>query len=84
MNDDLQVQDLTQRLIRLETKLEEVNKKLDDLIVSLQSSLGRLDNHITSIETIYSIVKRPFSSLLFSGNPLPDMRPNVGSLIDRS
>ena len=64
----------SERLNRIEISLENINKKLDallDLVNSQSPGLQRMDRHITSIETIYSIVKRPFSRFIASG--LPDI-----------
>lgn len=52
----------------LNKKFDELNNKVDKLTLLLEkvlSSTENMDNHISFVENVYTVVKKPFSNLLY-------------------
>ena len=52
----------------LNNKIDYLNNKVDRLTLSLEKvllSTENMDNHISFVENVYTVVKKPFSNLLY-------------------
>ena len=61
------IENLDKKMDKIEILLEKIIKQNEDnttTLVSISSSTGNMDHHISFVENVFDVVKYPFSSFL--------------------
>ena len=63
-DDDIDVQQIVNKIIQIENKIDKLETKLDKLLELLEKDCKKMTDHIDFIENVYDNVKSPFYYLM--------------------
>jgi hypothetical protein len=73
-DDDIDVQQIVNKIIQIENKIDKLETKLDKLLELLEKDCKKMTDHIDFIENVYDNVKSPFYYLMDKVNLLSNTR----------